>query len=188
LFDVGYSGLQARFARTAQFIAGDTRFGFAAAPGLVGDAVTDAITFDAAGATPNTDYAAELRIATADEPLPGALVLDTLRVTLTAHVNANGGVEGLPSALRFAPPAPNPLRGNTMFAYDLPRAAVVSLAIYDASGRRVAVLATGGQGAGRYQVRWQARASDGSALPAGLYFARFATPGLSRTVRVVLLP
>ena len=188
VFNRGYSSLQARLARPAIFIAGDTRFSFAAAPGLVSDAVTDAIAFDATGATPNSDYAAELRIATSDEPLPGALALDTLRVTLTAHVNANGGVGDAPSALRFAPPSPNPLRRNTMFAYDLPKAARVSLAIYDATGRRVAVLATGERAAGRFQVTWQARAEDGSALPAGLYFARFITPGLSRTARVVLLP
>ena len=188
VFNRGYSSLQARISRTAQFIAGDTRFGFAAAPGLVGDAVTDAITFDATGAAPNSDYTAELRIAVSDEPLPGALALDTLRVTLTAHVNANGGVGEAPSVLRFAPPRPNPLRDNTMFAYDLPHAAPVSLAIYDASGRLVTRLAQGEQGAGRYQVSWSARAADGSALPAGLYFARFVTPGLARTARVVLLP
>lgn len=188
VFDRGYPGLVARFVRPAMFIAGDTRFSVSAAPGAVGDAVTDAVTFDATGATPNSDYSAELRMATADEAIPGASPLDTLRVTLTAHVNANGGVETTPSVLRFAPPAPNPLRGNTLFAFDLPHAAPVSLAVYDAGGRRVALLATGEHGAGRYQVRWNARAADGSALPAGLYFARFTTPGLSRTARVVLLP
>jgi hypothetical protein len=187
VFNRGYSALQARLARPAEFVAGDTRFSVSAGSGLVSDAMTDAVVFDAAGAAPNTDHSAELRIATSDEPLPGALGLDTLRVTLTAHVNANGGVDGIPSVLRFAPPAPNPLHGNTMFAYDLPHAAAVSLAVYDAGGRRVAVLAAGEQPAGRHQVRWTPRAADGSALPAGLYFARFTTPGLSRTVRVVVL-
>ena len=188
VFNRGYTPLQARLARPAEFIAGSSRFAFSTIAGLVGDAATDAITFDAAGATPGTDYAAELRIATADEPLPGALALDTLRVALVVHVNANGGVDAPPSALRFAAPAPNPLRRNTMFAYDLPHAAPVSLAIYDAGGRRVAVLAWGEQGAGRYQVRWEARGAGGSVLPAGLYFARFASPGLERTARIVLLP
>lgn len=188
LFNLGYSSLQARLARSAEFVVGDTRFAFQSQPGLITDVATDAVTFDATGATPDADYQAELRIATADEPLPGALGLDTLRVTLHAKVVASDGVEGLPTVLRFAAPAPNPFSRSTTFAFELPADATVSLAVYDASGRRVADLAHGERAAGRYQVRWQARAAEGSPLPAGLYFARFSTRGLTRVARVVMLP
>jgi endonuclease/exonuclease/phosphatase family metal-dependent hydrolase len=188
LFNLGYSSLQARLARSAEFVVGDTRFAFQSQPGLITDVATDAVTFDATGATPDADYQAELRIATADEPLPGALGLDTLRVTLHAKVVASDGVEGLPTVLRFAAPAPNPFSRSTTFAFELPADATVSLAVYDASGRRVADLAHGEHAAGRYQVRWQARAAEGSPLPAGLYFARFSTRGLTRVARVVMLP
>jgi endonuclease/exonuclease/phosphatase family metal-dependent hydrolase len=188
LFNLGYSSLQARLARSAEFVAGDTRFAFQSQPGLITDVATDAVTFDASGATPDADYQAELRIATADEPLPGALGLDTLRVTLHAKVVASDGVEGLPTVLRFAAPAPNPFSRSTTFAFELPADATVSLSVYDASGRRVADLAHGEHAAGRYQVRWQARAAEGSPLPAGLYFARFSTRGLTRVARVVMLP
>jgi endonuclease/exonuclease/phosphatase family metal-dependent hydrolase len=188
LFNLGYSSLQARLARSAEFVVGDTRFAFQSQPGLITDVATDAVTFDATGATPDADYQAELRIATADEPLPGALGLDTLRVTLHAKVVASDGVEGLPTVLRFAAPAPNPFSRSTTFAFELPADATVSLSVYDASGRRVADLAHGEHAAGRYQVRWQARAAEGSPLPAGLYFARFSTRGLTRVARVVMLP
>lgn len=188
VFNRGYSSLQSRLARNTEFVAGDTRFGFQALPGLVTDVATDAVTFDAVGATPGATYQAELRIAAADEPLPGALSGDTLRVTLRAKITSNGGVETLPTVLRFAPPAPNPFSRATTFAFDLPRDAAVTLAVYDASGRRVADLADGTRPAGRYQVRWQAQAGEGSPLPAGLYFARFSTPGLTRVARVVVLP
>jgi hypothetical protein len=188
VFNLGYSSLQARLARSAEFVAGDTRFAFQSQPGLISDVATDAVTFDATGAAPDAEFQAELRIATADEPLPGALALDTLRVTLHAKVAPNDGVEGLPTVLRFAAPAPNPFSRSTTFSFDLPADAAVSLAVYDASGRRVADLAHGEHAAGRYQVRWQARASEGSPLPAGLYFARFSTRGLTRVARVVMLP
>ena len=188
LFNRGFSSLEARLARPAEFVAGETRFAFQAQPGLITDVATDAVTFDASGATPGAAYQAELRIATADEPLPGALPGDTLRVTLKATIASNGGVDPLPSLLRFAPPAPNPLRHSTLFAFDLPHDAPVSLAIFDAGGRRVALLAAGERAAGRYQLHWQAQASDGSPLRAGLYFARFSTPGLARVARVVVLP
>jgi flagellar hook assembly protein FlgD len=75
-----------------------------------------------------------------------------------------------------------------MFSFDLPHDTAVSLVVYDASGRRVADLAQGERSAGRYQVRWQAQASDGSPLRAGLYFARFSTRGLTRVARLVILP
>ena len=136
----------------------------------------------------NGEHFAELRIASADEPLLGATAYDTVRVTLRAHVAANDGVEDLPATLRFAPPAPTPFRGTALFAFDLPEAAPVSLALYDASGRRVADLAQGEYPAGRHQVRWTALDRAGRTLHAGLYFARFRTPGLTRVARLVMLP
>jgi endonuclease/exonuclease/phosphatase family metal-dependent hydrolase len=186
LFNRGYTSLQARLARTAEFVAGDDRFTFDAPAALLTAAGTYAVRFNATGAAPNSDHVAELRLAPADEPLPGATAYDTVRVMLKAHVAPNDAVEGLPTALRFAPPAPNPFRGSALFAFDLPAEAPVSLALYDASGRRVAVLADGTYPAGRHQVRWTA--GRDAALHAGLYFARFRTPGLSRVSRLVLLP
>ncbi len=188
LFNRGWSSLQARLVRTAEFVAGSERFAFQAPAALVTDAATYAVTFNATGADPDSDHLAELRIAPADEPLPGALAFDTLRVTLRAHVAANGAVPGTPTVLRFVPPAPNPSRGSALFAFDLPEAASVSLELYDASGRRVSALASGEYPAGRHQVRWQAMGRTGQAVRAGLYFARFTTPGLSRVARLVVLP
>jgi len=188
LFNRGYTSLQAKLLRTAEFIAGETAFTFGAAPGLVTGGVTYGIVFDATGMTPDTDHFAELRLATADEALPGAAAHDTLRLVLRAHVAGNGDVEGAPTAVRFAAPAPNPLRHSTMFAFDLPQPAVVSLAIYDPSGRRVATLADGEWPAGRHQLRWQPADRTGGALHAGLYFARFRTLGLTRVARLVVLP
>jgi len=188
LFNRGYSSLQARLARTAEFIAGETRFTFGAPAGLVGDPVTYAVRFDAGGTDPDTDHEAELRIACADEPLPGSVPHDTLRVVLRAHIAANGGVDETPTVLRFATPSPNPFSRSTMFEYDLPAAAVVSLAVFDATGRRVAVLEDGERPAGRHAVRWTATGSRGEPLHAGLYFARFETPGLRRVARLVVLP
>ena len=182
--------LQARLACSTPIVVGDPRFGSSslnASPiATRGEAVASFDTTD----LPATDieFTAELRIPTADEPLPGAGLLDTLRITLRARTTSGLGVGDAPSALRFAPPAPNPLRGVTRFAFDLPSEAPVSLAVYDASGRRVADLASGRWPAGRHQVDWDVRRMLGGRPAAGLYFARFETPGLSRVARLVLLP
>ena len=201
LFNLGYSPLQARLVRTNEYVAqigvvhlnqattsGSPGFSFQGPPATpIADAATYAITFDATGGSPGAPFAAQLRIAPADEPLPGALAYDTLRVNLSAEIRDNGGVGGPPLVLRFLPPRPNPVHGLTRFAFDLPEAAPVSLSIFDAGGRRVAQLADGTWPAGRHGLDWSA-VGDGQALPAGLYFASFKTPGMNRVARLVVLP
>jgi arylsulfotransferase ASST/ASPM-SPD-2-Hydin domain-containing protein len=67
--------------------------------------------------------------------------------------------------------SPIPSRGTTEFAYSLPHAARIRLAVLDAQGRVVAVLANGLTPAGRYRTTWNAQRTGGR-IPAGLYFAR----------------
>jgi hypothetical protein len=92
---------------------------------------------------------------------------------------------GLPAVLAFAPPAPNPAHGSTMLRFALPRDAVVRLALYDLSGRRVRTLAEGSLPAGEHALAWNLRDDSGRALGAGLYFARFEAEGRVFTHRVV---
>ena len=53
---------------------------------------------------------------------------------------------------RFAciPPVPTPLMSRTRIAFELPRAAVTRVALYDAAGRLVRVLADGPLAAGTH--------------------------------------
>ncbi|NUN70015.1 MAG: T9SS type A sorting domain-containing protein, partial [Bacteroidetes bacterium] len=62
---------------------------------------------------------------------------------------------------------PNPFNGSTTFTYKLDRSALVRAELYDAVGRRVAVLHDGMQSSGEHSVRWE---SDGS--PSGMYILR----------------
>jgi endonuclease/exonuclease/phosphatase family metal-dependent hydrolase len=202
LFNLGYSPLQARLVRTSEYMVqswivfegpanatNDTPgFSFQGPPATpITNAGTYAVTFDATGAPAGAYFSGQIRIAPADEPLPGALAYDTLRVNVNARIRGNGAVDGRPLVLRFVPPRPNPVHGMTRFAFDLPEAAPVSLAIFDAGGRRVAQLADGSWPAGRHHLDWVA-ARDGRTLPAGLYFASFKTPGMERVARIVVLP
>src|SRR5580765_658141 len=122
LFNLGYSPLQARLVRTSEYMVqswivflgpanatNDTPgFSFQGPPATpITNAGTYAITFDATGAPAGAYFSGQIRIAPADEPLPGALAYDTLRVNVNAHIRGNGDVGGTPTVLRFAPPAPN---------------------------------------------------------------------------------
>lgn len=64
-------------------------------------------------------------------------------ITPSGTTNAPGG--SLPGQLSLAPVAPNPLHGGGVFSYALPLDGPVLVAIYDAAGRQVRVLAGGTQ-------------------------------------------
>lgn len=185
------AALQARLSvNTGVITGGDGRFSIVG--GFTGALLDDvgktyAIHFDDAGATGDSTYTATLTFEVSDEALPGATAGTNLVVNLSA-TPASANTDVLPgpvTVLRFYAPRPNPLTTGATFAFDLPEASPVDLAIYDLSGRRIATLADGDQVAGRHSYFWNAR---GAGVPAGIYFASFATRGLSKTVRVVVMP
>jgi len=92
-----------------------------------------------------------------------------------------------PPGVVFARPSPNPARGAVSLRFTLPSAATVTLAIYDASGRRVRELGSGAQPAGNHVIAWDLRDEAGRAVGAGLYFARLRTEGHQLTQRILAL-
>ena len=192
--DRGYNALRARLAVSAATITGGSGH-FSIAGGfspvtVAGVAASFQVLFDDAGATPDSTYDATLTFSSADEPLPGAAPQPDLTVNLTAHPAAGTTATPvyIPTVLRFDAPRPNPMTNEAWFGFDLPRGAAVELEIFDLAGRRVAKLASGEHGAGHYQLRWAGMNESGSRVEAGLYFVRFATPGLRRVERIVRLP
>jgi hypothetical protein len=80
----------------------------------------------------------------------------------------------------------NPSRGaQTTLRFGLATAGHASLALYDASGRRVRTLAGGTLEAGEHSAQWDGRDDGGRKVAAGLYFARLEARGMSRTLRIV---
>ena len=69
---------------------------------------------------------------------------------------------------------PNPAAEATTLRYDLPEAARVTLAVYDALGREVARLVDGEIPAGAHTATFEA-----GALPAGVYLVRMQADGAS---------
>ncbi|MEO5987325.1 MAG: choice-of-anchor D domain-containing protein [Candidatus Eisenbacteria bacterium] len=191
--NLGYVALQARLSlEGAAIVGGAGRFsligGFSSAL-LAGTGRSHTVHFEDSGATADSTYEATLTFTSSDEPLPGATSASPLVVTLRARRASGGvGVGESPSALRFLPPSPNPLHRGTLFGFSLPRAAQVTLAVHDLTGRRVSLVQEGEMSAGAHSLRWNAQDRTGQALAAGLYFVRFATPGLTRVERLVVLP
>ena len=103
------------------------------------------------------------------------------RLTVTAAPPALAAATEA-GAVLLAPNAPNPFRAQTTIPYRLPSAGPVTLAVYDALGRRVAVLVDGVQEAGAHRATF-----DGDGLPAGLYLVRLDAAGQTATRRVMRL-
>ena len=63
----------------------------------------------------------------------------------------------------------------------------MELAVYDVSGRRVALLERGTVDAGEHRTEWHGRCNDGSPAATGVYFVRLRALGVSKAVKAVLL-
>ncbi|WP_263784626.1 alpha-amylase family glycosyl hydrolase [Salinibacter grassmerensis] len=91
-----------------------------------------------------------------------------------------------PDEVRLRPNYPNPFRSTTTIEYDVPEQSSVRLAVFDVLGRRVATLARGDQGPGRYSVTW-APDDEGQTLASGVYFLRLKAGDKVRSRRVTFV-
>ncbi|MEM1043011.1 MAG: T9SS type A sorting domain-containing protein, partial [Bacteroidota bacterium] len=88
----------------------------------------------------------------------------------------------VPEAFGLAAAYPNPFRSQTTLALDVPEAGRVAVAVYDALGRRVAVLLNEEVEAATHRVAW-----DASGLPSGVYLVRATGAGQAAMQRVTLV-
>ena len=77
---------------------------------------------------------------------------------------------------------PNPLRTSTLMEVTLPRPAATRLEVFDALGRRAAVLIDDQLTSGTHDVRW-----DAFGLPAGIYLLRLSAGETSSSRRVTVV-
>jgi hypothetical protein len=97
------------------------------------------------------------------------------------------GGEALGARTTLLLPEPNPGCGDFDLRFDLAGPGQVHLAVYDVSGRQVAVIEDTFMEAGPHKVSW-VPGSDGSAKPApGLYFVTLDTADDVHTVKLILL-
>jgi len=125
--------------------------------------------------------------------------LDGVRITFDdfepgspVHWNPVTGatpVEDLPGIERVAVTAhPNPFNPRTTLAFDLPRAAQVTLAVYDLQGRRIrGLVESTAYPAGRHEMVWDGRDALGQAAASGTYVYRLTAGRESLTGKLTML-
>lgn len=77
---------------------------------------------------------------------------------------------------------PNPFNAVVTVPFSLPKSADVQLALYDVTGRQVAVLAQGTYGPGEHRIEWS---SDGFAT--GVYLLRLTTGKKVLTTKITAI-
>jgi len=110
-----------------------------------------------------------------------------LREEITAGAGAtvaDGG--GRIGVVRMEPVAPNPCAGSARLRFTMPSAEAARLAIYEAAGRRVAVLEEGRMAAGTRETIWHVRDARGRPLAPGVYWVRLSGEGFSAARKVIV--
>ena len=94
---------------------------------------------------------------------------------------ANESPERIPSDFYLAQNYPNPVLSKTTIPYELPATSDVTIEVWDLLGRRVRLLYSGIQQAGKHEVEFSA-----GDLPNGFYLYRLSTESYSSTRRFVI--
>ena len=123
-------------------------------------------------------YEFNLAIATNDPSNP------TITVPVTVEVIppvANEG-DGVPAAFALGQNYPNPFASRTTIDYALPEAARVTITVYDAVGRQVAVLVDEDATAGYHTADWDTRG-----LASGVYLYRIQAGDYTKTRKMSIV-
>jgi hypothetical protein len=113
---------------------------------------------------------------------------DFLQMKGVVIVSSNTSVDPRSGpALGFtSPPAPNPARAGVTFGFALSQAGRARAEVFDAGGRRVAIVLNRDLGAGPHVGTWDGRVNGGARAGPGLYYVRLRLPGYTGNRAIVI--
>ena len=82
---------------------------------------------------------------------------------------------------------PNPFNPNTSISFVIPSEGVVTLNVFDVTGRIVAELVNESLTPSTYTVTWDGKDLTGAAVSAGMYIYTLKAEGASLTQKMVLM-
>tara|TARA_B100000575_G_scaffold108788_1_gene86607 strand:- start:987 stop:6905 length:5919 start_codon:yes stop_codon:yes gene_type:complete len=93
----------------------------------------------------------------------------------------------IPSEFSLSQNYPNPFNPVTIINYDLPKEAVIEIAIYNILGREVNSLVRGMKEAGYHTINWDSKDRYGNPVAAGVYFYQIRSHDFVKTRKMLLL-
>ena len=103
---------------------------------------------------------------------------------MTTEIGA--GADPLPKSYSLEQNYPNPFNASTQIRFNLGAAATWEVTVYNVLGQVVRRF-EGANEAGEVSIEWDAKASDGSGVASGVYFARLKVDKFTATRKMVLL-
>ena len=147
---------------------------------LVFDAPDQTVTtFQATGLTDNTTYF--WRVAGVNAAGTGSWSA-TRQFTVGTDTAIEQVDDDVPAAYHLDANYPNPFNPTTTLSFALPKAAHVTLTVYDATGAAVITLVDRRLAAGRYTTAWEA-----TGLASGVYVAQMRAESFVQTRKMILL-
>jgi len=140
-----------------------------------------ALFFVNSASAPSTTNSADYAVS------PGVGIFTNNAGTAFPIVNTASAAGSLPARTALYPNYPNPFNPATAIPFALRAAGPARIAIYDATGRRVATLLDGTAPAGPGEVRWDGRDDRGAVMATGVYYVRLEASGESHVRKMVLL-
>ena len=119
-----------------------------------------------------------------DGPAFGAIAVlpDGRVIELGIATSNETEADGLPQQFMLNQNYPNPFNPGTIISYSLPKSSQVSIAVFDITGKQVAVLVNTEQSAGNYAVNF-----DAGSLSSGVYMYRIQTNSFVQTRKMTLI-
>jgi len=102
----------------------------------------------------------------------------------TGNDNLNPGDNLIPKEYSLSQNYPNPFNPSTVINYSIPQNSLVTLKVYDMSGKEVAVLVNGQTAPGNYSVNFNANAYN---LSSGIYFYKIVAGNFVNVKKLVLI-
>ena len=107
-------------------------------------------------------------------------------VTLVEDDGETGHLDALPSSFTLGQNFPNPFNAETTISFDLPRAADITLTIFNAAGQMVKQW-QGYWSVGHHTLTWNGQSDDGNPVASGVYFYRLRTEHFTQTQKATLM-
>ena len=112
--------------------------------------------------------------------------IEDLVITFTNTV-LSVDTKAIPKVYALRQNYPNPFNPTTQIKYDLPEDALVTINIYDLTGRSIKSLVNSNQSAGYRSIQWNATNNLGEPVSAGMYIYMIQAGEFRQTKKMVLL-
>lgn len=110
-----------------------------------------------------------------------------LRIEVEALATGTSAWNPERGMLVLGAPFPNPTSAGAQLAFWTGAAGFAAADVFDCAGRRVHSVVWRALAPGEHSFTWDGKTSDGTTVPAGVYFVRLHCSGGSRTGRMVVL-